>query len=532
MDWLEAEEAAEAAEASKNSEPEFVTIRSDDNGPLDRLAETAEWEDILVYGAQWETAKPQDRETLKAFKRPGGTYDISAKVLKANPHVLVVHSDAAGLPSGKGQKLTKGRVYAHLHYGGDQSAAAKALVKGEAVSLPAHVIDAVRSRDNIAGIVTDVSSSELSGDGSPSDAAEEEWSRWADLGPHLDGTVIRPQPDIGGERDDGIQLLYRKRWHTNIGLTGSGKTTFALWHIKAALDAGGHVIYLHFEETDPGGVLERLQGIGVSADVIAKQFHWANCDKKWHVGEMAYRLTQLEQPPVLAVLDGINAACSQHGWKVADTEAIGSYRAMFVTPLVKAGAAVLSLGHPPKAKDRQNEMHGFGSTGWLDEVDGVGFRMVASKDAPMITGAKGFSALYVVKDRYSQVKRWGNLDTTKEQPWFYMGAFIVDDSQPVGPTIVRLNVPEASGEGQPKSKEATLADNIEECLQKRTGRFDSLNQLKAWLRVDEVKFTQADTPIALEMLVDQGRLVWPEVNGNKARPGWLADTDTQSGGTE
>ncbi len=68
-----------------------------------------------------------------------------------------------------------------------------------------------------------------------------------------------------------------------------------------------------------------------------------------------YRIEQLEQSPVLAVLDGINAACSQHGWKVADTEAIGSYRAMFVAPLVKAGAAVLSLGHPPKAKDRQTK---------------------------------------------------------------------------------------------------------------------------------------------------------------------------------
>jgi hypothetical protein len=166
MDWLEAEEAAEAAEASKNSEPEFVTIHGDDNGPLDRLAETAEWEDILVYGAQWETAKPQDRETLKAFKRPGGTYDISAKVLKANPHVLVVHSDAAGLPSGKGQKLTKGRVYAHLHYNGDQSAASKALLKGEAVNLPAHVVDAVRSRDNIAGVVTEVTADHITGDNS------------------------------------------------------------------------------------------------------------------------------------------------------------------------------------------------------------------------------------------------------------------------------------------------------------------------------------------------------------------------------
>jgi hypothetical protein len=428
-------------------------------------------------------------------------------------------------------KLTKARVCAEWYHNGDERAAATAMLQGTASYLPPHIQNAIRGTSS-ASNVTEVTANQINGDGEPSDTAEEGWSRWADLGPHLDGTVIRPQPDVGGERDDGTQLLYPKRWHTVIGLTGSGKTTFALWHIKAALDAGGHVIYLHFEETDPGGVLERLQGLGVDQETITKQFHWANCDKKWHEGEMAYRLTQLEQLPALAVLDGINAACSQHGWKVGDTEAIGSYRAMFVTPSVKAGAAVLSLGHPPKAKDRQNEMHGFGSTGWLDEVDGVGFRMIASKTAPMITGAKGFSALYVVKDRYSQVKRWGDLDTSKEQPWFYMGAFIVDDSQLVGPTIVRLNVPETAGEGQPKSKEAALADHIEESLQRRTGRFDSLNQLKAWLRVDEVKFTQADTPIALEMLVDQGRLVRPEVNGNKARPGWLADTDTQSGGTE
>ena len=87
-------------------------------------------------------------------------------------------------------------------------------------------------------------------------------------------------------------------------------------------------------------------------------------------------------------------------------------------------------------------MLGFGSTAWLDEVDGVGFRMAASKEHPMVIGGKGHSALYVVKDRYSQVKRWGNLDTTKEQAWWYMGAFVVDDT-PKASTVVRLNVPPA-----------------------------------------------------------------------------------------
>jgi hypothetical protein len=35
-------------------------------------------------------------------------------------------------------------------------------------------------------------------------------------------------------------------------------------------------------------------------------------------------------------------------------------------------------------------------------------------------------------------------------------------------------------------------------------------------------------PIALEMLVNRGRLVWPEVaNSRSARPGWLAPDSAQ-----
>ena len=38
-------------------------------------------------------------------------------------------------------------------------------------------------------------------------------------------------------------------------------------------------------------------------------------------------------------------------------------------------------------------------------------------------------------------------------------------------------------------------------------------------------FTQADPPIALEILVDEGRLVWPDVGGNKPAPdGWPTQT--------
>jgi hypothetical protein len=118
---------------------------------FDQLDEHADWYDDILASAEWTEVKPGDSATLRAFRRPGATHPISAKVLKANPHVLVVWSEDAGLPSGAGQKLTKARTLADLHYSGDESTLAKALTRGDAIGLRPHVQDAVRSSDNITG---------------------------------------------------------------------------------------------------------------------------------------------------------------------------------------------------------------------------------------------------------------------------------------------------------------------------------------------------------------------------------------------
>jgi hypothetical protein len=68
------------------------------------------------------------------------------------------------------------------------------------------------------------------------------------------------------------------------------------------------------------------------------------------MGEMAAAIVRLEVPPQLAVLDGINAACGMHSWAVKEPESVGLYRAIFVHPLTKIGAAVLS---PPTAAPGQ-----------------------------------------------------------------------------------------------------------------------------------------------------------------------------------
>jgi hypothetical protein len=55
---------------------------------------------------------------------------------------------------------------------------------------------------------------------------------------------------------------------------------------------------------------------------------------------------------------------------------------MFVHPLLTVGCTVLSLGHPPKAVNRQSESYPYGAAGWLNDVDGAGFRLNASKEIP------------------------------------------------------------------------------------------------------------------------------------------------------
>src|SRR5215211_7582345 len=155
--WLEEAEAAEAAEAppkvngshSEIPNEQWTTVNSHDGeGPFDILDKVASWDDIFVTMAGYtKLDRAPDSKTLVAYKRPGAESDYSVKILKDNPHVVVVHSDMCGLPTGGGQKLTMGRVCTIWHHNGDERAAATAMLQGTATYLPPHIQDAVRGPD-------------------------------------------------------------------------------------------------------------------------------------------------------------------------------------------------------------------------------------------------------------------------------------------------------------------------------------------------------------------------------------------------
>jgi hypothetical protein len=242
----------------------------------------------------------------------------------------------------------------------------------------------------------------------------------------------------------------------------------------------------------------------------------------------------------LLILDGIKAACTRHGWDVWLPSGVGAYAETLVYPATALGTTVLSLGHPVKDQKRANERHGYGAGDWLEIVDGVGFRMVASK-TPITKGDKGHSDLYAVKDREGGVETHGRLDGNREDPWFYLGSFVLDDRDmsfhpgynavDTHVTEIHLTKPVRDEHGQVRDKYDHLADSIAECLSKPDrDTYESQVQLGDWLRADRVQFDKSDLRPAIERMMSQFRLV-PVVKGTR-KGGRLVTSNNPEPGQE
>lgn len=101
--------------------------RPDEFGPADAVARLA-WSDILEpcgWSYVGTGRMGRDGPATERWKRPGATSEHSLVAIPDGP--AVAFSDACGLPTGAGQKLTKFRVFAALHHNGDEEAAARAV---------------------------------------------------------------------------------------------------------------------------------------------------------------------------------------------------------------------------------------------------------------------------------------------------------------------------------------------------------------------------------------------------------------------
>lgn len=125
MDLPAAERTPQTAPPRQQARRDVVPLTQGASA-FDQLDAAATFDDILT-GAGWTPCQQRTHPPAvdQCWTRPGDPDNpCSAHTLTARPEVLVVHSELAGLPTGGGQKLTRGRLFAHLHHHGDERTAA------------------------------------------------------------------------------------------------------------------------------------------------------------------------------------------------------------------------------------------------------------------------------------------------------------------------------------------------------------------------------------------------------------------------
>jgi len=222
-----------------------------------------------------------------------------------------------------------------------------------------------------------------------------------DLGPWLDGTHVSPKPTVGIARADGQKVIYAGREHTVFGETEAGKSWFALDCAAVEIRMGRNVVYVHYEEGDPGSTVERLQLLGVTAAQIRQHLRFVAPGRPVRGAWLA---PLLDPPPVLVVHDGINEAMSLQGDDTNQADGAATFRRTIIKPFLAVGAASLSCDHVVKNSEGRGR-YAIGSGHKVNAIDGAAFLM--ENIEPFGRGMRGASSVYVTKDRPGQLRAHG-----------------------------------------------------------------------------------------------------------------------------
>lgn len=254
----------------------------------------------------------------------------------------------------------------------------------------------------------------------PEDPTSDSWAP-VDLGPYLRGEVEHPEPTLGAVREDGLRFIYPGLEHAVIGEMESGKSWFCLAMVAAVLLEREPVLYLHFEEADAGGSVERLVALGVPAPIIQEYLSFVGPARPVTPDALDRLLTR---GPRLVVLDGVNEAMSLHGWDMLAVDGAASFRRNLVKPCTAIGAATLAADHVTKDKDGR----GRNAIGSVHKGNGLtGALFLLENVEPFGRGMKGRSNLFIGKDRPGHLRRNG--EPTKLPGKTYVGTMAVDDTR-------------------------------------------------------------------------------------------------------
>lgn len=338
-----------------------------------------------------------------------------------------------------------------------------------------------------------------------------------DLTTFLDGSHVSPQPAIGISRTDGQKLLYPGREHLVFGETEAGKSWFALECVAVELRRGRNVVYIHYEEGDAAGTVERLQLLGATPEQIGRHLRFVAPSRpvrgSW--------LTPLLSPaPVLVIHDGVNEAMSLHGDDTNAADGAATFRRTVIKPFLNVGATSLSADHVTKNGGDNRGRYASGSGHKVNAIDGAAFLMENTE--PFGRGLRGSSSVFVTKDRPGQLRAHGK--PTGIPGKTYIGRLVVDAT---GDSADLLTFwPPKPDEAAPQAEnvseaDAKLADEVWEVIASQPDRtVPSWRRVRALVSKAGISVRDEKLRSVLELLVVDDRLT--EVPGRAGAKGYQA----------
>lgn len=225
-----------------------------------------------------------------------------------------------------------------------------------------------------------------------------------DLALHAPGS--RTEPTLA-TRTDGINLLYPSKIHAFNGESESGKTWAALHVVAQTIVAGGHVLYVDFED-DAGTLLERLSALGVAHDAICRHVHYVRPSEP--LTDRHGRLTKAEVDLVealsewdcdLVVLDGVTEAMNLEGLNPLDNNDTAQWFKVLARRCAAAGPAVVLIDHVTKSREDRGRF-AIGAQHKLAAIDGAAYSFEVLK--PFGRGRDGLVKVSVAKDRPGAIR--------------------------------------------------------------------------------------------------------------------------------
>ncbi|WP_324738665.1 bifunctional DNA primase/polymerase [Mycobacterium sp. 5-140-3-2] len=341
---------------------------------IDKYNADHSWTNVL--GPQGWTCRSADPDADGAvWLHPTHTSDCSATIRDGSLYVYSSNTPFDQTSAGDPRGYDKFDAYTLLHYGGDKSAAAKALRPP-----------------------TDYGHTDF-GHGPIHDAEAQDGNepiRYTDFGALLAGGLPEPPKPSVLHRTDGIAIFYHGKRNELYGDPEDGKTMVLLAAAAKELTKPvGRVLFLDFDNNGAAETAQRLIMLGVDKAVLADR------DRFRHI-------EPLDADEVLQVVSD----CA--GWAtLVGGDCVGELMPLFransdnaddytrvmqmvSAPLERGGAAVIWLDH--QAKGSESRAYGAGGTmAKRRAVSGVSINLVRKQTfAP---GKGGMAELWVNKDR-------------------------------------------------------------------------------------------------------------------------------------